>query len=263
MNFPSQLSFIVNDKTMQIKLTHTKLGEGQFGWVQLGYDMNDKKTYYAVKQMKRKEMIKEDPRLLQCLQREIECQSSIQNPYVARLYGSLEYENNFYLLLEYCNGGTLSRFMKARGGYLKEKEARLFMSQIVEGMAALHDKNIIHRDLKPDNLLVEIECKNDSFSNNFMKDFEISSTNIRVKLADFGFSKTLEQDELTGTRCGSPLFMAPEIIKYKKYSHNSDVWSLGCIFYEMIFGVVPFYATETHVLFQKLDAGWFVLPMIS
>lgn len=74
-----------------------------------------------------------------------------------------------------------------------------------------------------------------------MKDFEISLTNIRVKLADFGFSKILEPDELTDTSCGTPVYMAPEVIMKKSYSHNSDVWSLGCIFYRMIFGNVPFY----------------------
>ena len=107
----------------------------------------------------------------------------------------------------------------------------------------------MHRDLKPDNLLVEIEYENDApISNKFMKDFEISSTNIRVKLADFGFSKILEPDELTDTRCGSPVYMAPEIIMKKYYSHNSDVWSLGCIFYKMIFGIEPFYVREKEEL---------------
>lgn len=96
-----------------------------------------------------------------------------------------------------------------------------------------------------------------------MKDFEMSSTNIRVKLADFGFSKTLEPDELTSTRCGSPVYMAPEIIMNKMYSHNSDVWSLGCIFYQMIFGLVPFYVTTKEELPIKLVDGSFTVPMIS
>ena len=81
MNLDFPLSFIVNGKTLKVKLTDTKLGEGAFGCVQLGYDMNDKKTYYAVKQMERKQLdlwgseltYKENPRRLQCLQREIEC----------------------------------------------------------------------------------------------------------------------------------------------------------------------------------------------
>ena len=85
-----------------------------------------------------------------------------------------------------------------------------------------------------------------------MKDFEMSSTNIRVKLADFGFSKTLEPDELTSTRCGSPVYMAPEIIMKKMYSHNSDVWSLGCICYELAELKSPFRNKEDKMSLMDL-----------
>ena len=102
-----------------------------------------------------------------------------------------------------------------------------------------------------------------TITNQFMKNFAISSENIQVKIADFGFSRKLEPNSLAGTFFGTPLYMAPEIVFREEYSYNSDVWSLGCIFYEMIFGIVPFYVATRAELPKRLKEGCYAVPMTT
>lgn len=123
--------------------------------------------------------------------------------------------------------------MKKRGGNFEEKEARFLMAQIVEGIAVLYDKKILHRDLKPDNIMVQIKCNPELTTNEKnLKEFRITSENIQIKIADFGLSRMLETDEKADTWCGTPPYIAPEILLFNQmYDSNVDVWSLGCVFY--------------------------------
>ena len=125
--------------------------------------------------------------------------------------------NNIYIILEYFEKGDLSKYLN--GSCLEEPSVNNFSIQIKNGLEYLFNKNILHRDIKPQNILV-------------------SKNNI-LKITDFGLSRHINNNELMATLCGSPLYMAPEIIKNKQYTVKSDIWSFGIIIYEMLYGFIP------------------------
>ena len=114
---------------------------------------------------------------------------------------------------------------------------------------AIKEQNVIHRDLKLANLLVNFPTlKKEQFATaefsieNFIKEFDIKSniTPFEIKITDLGFARQVEEHDLATTRLGTPLMMAPEILSGAKYDHSVDVWSLGCVFFEMLTGYPPF-----------------------
>ena len=138
--------------------------------------------------------------------------------------------NNFYLILEYCNGGDLDAYVKKRK-YLTEEEAIEMMCQLIHGFEHLYKHKILHRDLKLANILL-----NDGV----------------VKIADFGFSKILGEEELAATMLGSPLNMAPEVLQNQEYSNKADIYSLGVCYYWMLYGKYPFCYLGLH----SMPAMW-------
>jgi serine/threonine-protein kinase ULK/ATG1 len=136
------------------------------------------------------------------------------NPNIIRLYDLKKTNNNFYLIMEYCNEGDLAVYLK-RTRTLSEKEAVGFLLQILNGFRTLVAKKVLHRDFKLANILKH---------------------NGQLKIADFGFSKLLGGEDFTSTVLGSPLHMAPEVIGGNEYNNRADVWSLGTVFYEMLYG---------------------------
>ena len=127
--------------------------------------------------------------------------------------------NNFYFVYEYCNGGTLEKVLK-KSGSLGERQSLIYFKQLINGFKLLAEHNIMHRDIKPENILIH---------------------NGILKIADFGFCKPLEhQDVMAETMLGSPIYMAPEVLKGEAYTIKADVWSLGVVLYRMIFGYCPF-----------------------
>ena len=129
----------------------------------------------------------------------------------------------FWQVLEHCDAGDLADWLRARGP-LAEADARHFLQCMARGLSALRDIHIIHRDHKPSNLL-------------------LSNTGGRLptlKLADFGFARPLEELMLAESICGSPLYMAPEVLSCQTYDARADLWSVGTILYEMLVGRCPF-----------------------
>lgn len=143
----------------------------------------------------------------------------------------LEDKSTVYLVLEYFKKGDLSRFIK--GKQLDEIFVQKYTIDIKNGLEYLLNQNIVHRDLKPQNILV-------------------SDSDI-LKICDFGFARHFTNDMMFGTICGSPLYMAPEIINKKQYTTKSDLWSLGIIIYEMIYGDVPYKASNLIDLINKIN----------
>ena len=140
--------------------------------------------------------------------------------------------NNFYFVYEFCNGGTLEQILKKKGA-LQENIALAYFRQIVDAFKILNRHNIMHRDLKPENILVHDGV---------------------LKIADFGFCKVLENpDEMAQTMLGSPIYMAPEILKGEAYTIKADVWSLGVILFRMLFGYCPFESTNIAKLIVLLE----------
>lgn len=168
--------------------------------------------------------------------------------------------------MQYCNGGDLDDLRQLRGRFT-EQEARYFLSQIIKGFKAIHDMNVLHRDLKLANILVHfknIAQEKVLEGGQQLKDFKKTTPligHVDVAIADLGFAKQLQQEQdLTQTMCGTPLYMAPEILKGQRYDHKVDVWSLGAVFYEMLTGFTPFTGRNKEDLKRNLESGDYRFP---
>ncbi|KAL2099847.1 hypothetical protein ACEWY4_004241 [Coilia grayii] len=134
--------------------------------------------------------------------------------------------------MEYCNGGDLADYLHAKGT-LSEDTIRVFLHQIAGAMRVLQAKGIIHRDLKPQNILLSLPPGRKSHSNNTC-----------IKIADFGFARYLQNNMMAATLCGSPMYMAPEVIMSQTYDAKADLWSIGTIVFQCLTGKAPFQASS-------------------
>jgi len=149
------------------------------------------------------------------LERELEVHRRLDHANIVKLHRAEWQPTTVDLYLELCDT-DLGQLLRSQGA-LPTARVRAYLSQIVAALKYLQRCNIVHRDLKPPNILLKQD---------------------QVKLSDFGLSRELS--DLAATVCGSPLYMAPEILFRQQYSSNSDLWSLGCVLYEMLHGTVPF-----------------------
>lgn len=150
--------------------------------------------------------------------------AEIRSPNVVALMNATKTTRSYYLAMELCNGKDLENFVQQRGGYLKEQEARLILCQIVEGMTAIKAKDVMHRDLKLPNIMMNFSdlkqniVADPEFSgfdlNYYIRhfDYEKKHSTVTCKIADLGFARKLEEDQLAATNCGTPLMMAPEVL---------------------------------------------------
>jgi len=167
--------------------------------------------------------------------------------------------------MQYCNGGDLDGLRELRGRF-KEQEARYFLSQIIKGFKAISAMNVVHRDLKLANILVNFKNIDMNYVMDGGKPYsEFKKTSpliglVDVVIADLGFAKVVEEGNLTETMCGTPLNMAPEILKGARYDHKVDVWSLGTVFFEMVTGFTPFTGMNKDDLKRNLEIGTYKFP---
>ncbi|XP_011196261.1 serine/threonine-protein kinase unc-51 isoform X1 [Zeugodacus cucurbitae] len=156
---------------------------------------------------------------------------------VVALLDCKESQDCVNLVMEYCNGGDLADYLTVKGT-LSEDTVRLFLIQLAGAMRALYTKGIVHRDLKPQNILL---------SHNYGKTLPAPSK-ITLKIADFGFARFLNEGVMAATLCGSPMYMAPEVIMSLQYDAKADLWSLGTIVYQCLTGKAPFFAQTPNEL---------------
>ena len=208
-----------------------KIGKGSFSRVYKGYKVGLPDKLYAIKKM---EYDQDNHRLKQ----EIEVMKNISHPNIVKLHDVIYEEESMFLILEYCKNGDLSKYLKNRP--LKEEYAQKYLRQMVSALKYLISKNIIHRDLKPHNILVD--------------------DNYDLKISDFGFARYFEKNTLVDTLCGSPLYMAPEIMKNKNYTIKSDLWSVGIILYEMLTGFPPYKVKTIYNLIKSIEQNKINLP---
>ena len=200
------------------------IGQGSFASVYRGQH-RDTRQVVAVKAIVRARL---NAKLQENLDAESGILQSTQHPNVMQLHEVATTERHVYLVLEFCPGGDLMQVIRKHGAQ-SEEQTRLYLVQLARGLQHLRQRNLIHRDLKPQNLL-------------------LSSTgpNAVLKIGDFGFARHIQHQDLAETMCGSPLYMAPEILNFQRYDAKADLWSVGTIMYELLVGRPP-YTGANHV----------------
>lgn len=202
------------------------LGKGTYSNVYKGYNKITKEPV-AIKEID----INKNNKYINRFYKEIEILEKADNINIINIITSIENKDYIFIIMEYCEKGDLRKFLKKRP--LKEQHVKKLMIQLVSGMQYMYNNNIYHRDLKPQNILI------DKYYN--------------LKITDFGLAKDEEENPLFETICGSPMYMAPEIMKYKKYDKKADLWSLGVIFYELLTGKTPFTANNHAELLENIE----------
>ncbi|EGR29139.1 protein kinase domain protein [Ichthyophthirius multifiliis] len=213
-----------------------KLGGGQFSQVYKAMDKNDSthQKYFAVKTIPMTPaQYQKISNYNQLLQKEIDILLKARHQNLIQMHDLKQTPNNLYLFLDYCNGGDLRQYITKKKNRLSEEEAVEFFKQMCAGYQALNEKKIIHRDLKPENILLHGN---------------------KIKIGDFGFARIvtdLDQAVRMTQKC-SPLYAPPQILLNEKYSSKCDVWSMGCIFFEMLYGKPPFNANSIISLSENI-----------
>ena len=203
--------------TFQVKdynLYRTKIGKGAFSTIYKGYKRKNPSNYYAFKKIDINACSNEEYR------REFSLLRNLNHRNVIKLHDIIldKTDDVCYMVLDYFKNGDLAKYLNGRS--MKEKYARKYMVQIRDGLEYLLSKSILHRDIKPQNLLIS-----DTFN---------------LVITDFGLAKNFDNNFMIQTMCGSPMYMAPEIMKKDDYTIKSDLWSVGVVMYQILYGRVPF-----------------------
>ncbi|KAM9181495.1 serine/threonine-protein kinase ULK3 isoform 1-T1 [Mergus octosetaceus] len=213
-----------------------RLGTGSYATVYKAYGkggfsgQKDTREVVAVKCVSKRSLNRAS---VENLLTEIEILKTIRHPHVVELKDFQWDSEHIYLIMEFCAGGDLSRFIRTRR-LLPEKVARVFLQQLACALKFLHDHNISHLDLKPQNILLS------------------SPDNPQLKLADFGFAQYMSPWDEQHVLRGSPLYMAPEMVCRQQYDARVDLWSVGVILYEALFGRPPFASRSFAELEEKI-----------
>lgn len=214
------------------------LGAGNFGKVYKGHSLKDNEEKVAIKVISQAILVQYKD-YIEIFLREIEVLRKIKGKRLLEFKEVLRSPNNIYIVVAFCNGGSLEAKLDQNGGKLSEAESLKILKQVAEAfneLESLELKNskgeklvVMHRDIKPANILFH---------------------NGEICLADFGFAKLVDEAtkdfKSNNTILGTPIYMPPQILKEEKYSSKCDVWSMGVVFYEMLHGNIPFSAPSDY-----------------
>ena len=231
------------------------IGKGTFGEVYLTQKKGENKLF-ATKRVSIEKINSKD--IKKYVINEINILRNIKHKNLIRLEAVMSTIHNYYIITEYCNGGTLTKclkqYQKLNNQSFNEEIVQHLMRQIVEGIKYLHKKRIIHRDIKMDNILVNFDNRYNSKNLNMLE--------ANIKIIDFGCSVYLEESKLKYTTVGSPVNMDPNILrKFTNkneiigYDEKADIWSLGTVCYEMLIGHNVFNAQDIGELIEKVENG--------
>ncbi|KAL9188559.1 hypothetical protein ACHAXT_006937 [Thalassiosira profunda] len=192
-------------------------------------------------------------KVLENLDMEIAILRTYRHPNIVCLHEVQKTDRHFYMVLEFCGGGDLQRLIRTRqSGRLSERLCRRLVRDLAAGLGFLWGKELVHRDIKPQNLLLTAPLPPEDEGDNPPREDAkralagLTGNHFMLKIADFGFARHLSGVDLAETMCGSPLYMAPEILSGEKYDAKADLWSVGAVLFEMIAGKTPFHG-ENHL----------------
>ena len=222
-------------KTLKDFKVIATLGLGGFGRVELVQDKQNTENTYALKSLVKQHIV--ETKQQEHIYNEKKILLSMDSPFIVKLYKSFRDSRYVYLIMEVCLGGELWTILRDRD-YFDEHTSRFYIACVVEAFEFLHKRGIVYRDIKPENLLMD---------------------NIGyIKLVDFGFAKKVAPGTKTWTFCGTPEYVAPEIILNKGHDCSADYWSLGILIYELMTGNPPFTSSDAmntyNIILRGIDA---------
>lgn len=206
------------------------IGKGSFGKVLLARH-KESGQYYAVKVLQKKIIMKKKEQKHIMAERSV-LMKNIKHPFLVGLHYSFQTTEKLYFVLDYVNGGELFYHLQRERVFL-ECRARFYAAEIASALGYLHSLHIVYRDLKPENILLDSQG--------------------HIVLTDFGLCKEgLENNDTTTTFCGTPEYLAPEVLQKTAYDRTVDWWCLGCVLYEMLYGLPPFYSRNTAEMYNNI-----------
>lgn len=214
------------------------IGKGSFGKVFLVREI-DTNEMFALKVLKKDNIIKRNQ--VEHTRTERSVLGYVNHPFIVGLKMAFQSTNKLYFVLDYCAGGELF-FHLSKVGKFQEPRAAFYAAEIVLALAYIHELDIVYRDLKPENVLLDARG--------------------HVRLTDFGLSKEGISSSSSGATsfCGTPEYLAPEILNRQGHGRAVDWWSLGALLYEMLTGLPPFYCRDREMLFEKIRKGHLEYP---
>ena len=212
------------------------LGTGSFGRVHLVRSVHNGR-YYAIKVLKKQQVVK--MKQVEHTNDERRMLKLVEHPFLIRMWGTFQDSNNLFMVMDYIEGGELFSLLR-KSQRFPNPVAKFYAAEVTLALEYLHSHNIIYRDLKPENILLD--------------------RNGHIKITDFGFAK--EVSTVTWTLCGTPDYIAPEVITTKPYNKSVDWWSLGVLIFEMLAGYTPFYDSTPMKTYEKILSGKVHYPSI-
>lgn len=210
------------------------LGTGSFGRVHLVRSVHNGR-YYAIKVLKKQQVVK--MKQVEHTNDERRMLKLVEHPFLIRLWGTFQDSSSLFMVMDYIEGGELFSLLR-KSQRFPNPVAKFYAAEVTLALEYLHSHDIIYRDLKPENILLD--------------------RNGHIKITDFGFAK--EVSTVTWTLCGTPDYIAPEVITSKPYNKSVDWWSLGVLIFEMLAGYTPFYENSPMKTYEKILSGKIHFP---
>lgn len=249
--FPNAADSVIPQPISQYHRTGTLLGRGGFGDVYFGYCPTFRSPT-AVKVIKRKPDLNARGGVNRKDLREALMLKDVEHRNIIQIYDIIETKSNLYMILEYASGGDLFSYIQRDECNRCESTAKLYFNQVIQALDYLHDQGITHRDIKLENMLL-------------MSSKQVSV----VKLADFGLSRIVVEEEMMSTLAGTPMYLAPEVLRHLRdprkplqYTMKVDLWSMGVSLYALLVHQFPFHkrSGKDHEFYEQVITGRYSFP---